>query len=346
MPTTLHSFDHKELESYLRRHVAEFGELEAVTKFPDGQSNPTYRVATNGKTYVLRAKPPGRLLKSAHQVDREFRVMSALAATDVAVPRMLHLSAEDSPIGTMFFVMEYVDGRIFWNPALPELSRSERAEVFDAMNRTLAALHGADPARLGLADYGRAGNYFARQVDRWTRQYKASELDPLPDVDWIAGWLRDNLPDDSGAVSVVHGDYRLDNIIFDHDKPQIAAVLDWELSTLGHPLADLAYQCMQLRLPNTREFLRGLGGIDRDALGIPAETDYVENYCARCGIGPIENWSFYIVFCYFRLAAILQGVVHRAVEGNASNPGNLDALRRTVAELACDARAALATDQG
>lgn len=339
MSTALHSFDRGKLEAYLREHVAGFGRLEAISRFSDGQSNPTYRLVTADATYVLRAKPPGKLLKSAHQVDREYRVMSALATTDVAVPRMLHLSPEASPIGTMFFVMEYVEGRIFWDPALPELMPPERAAVFDAMNSTLAALHNLDPAAIGLADYGRPGNYFARQVGRWTRQYEASAIESMPDVDWLAAWLADNLANDSGTAALVHGDYRLDNIIFHRDRPEIAALLDWELSTLGHPLADLAYQCMQLRLPARPGLLSGLGGIDRAALGIPSEAQYVERYCARRGIGPIEDWNFYIVFSYFRLIAILQGVVRRAVDGNAANPHGVDTMRRRIPELARAARA-------
>ncbi len=341
MASALHSFDQEALEAYLREHIDGFGKLEQVQRFTDGQSNPTYRLLTQDRTYVLRAKPPGKLLRSAHQVDREFRVMTALAGSDVPVPRTLHLSGEDSPLGTMFFVMAFVDGRIFWDPALPALGNAERGAVFDAMNRTLAALHNLDPASIGLADFGRPGDYFARQLDRWTRQYKASALEPLPDVDWVAAWLNDNFPDIPEAVSVVHGDYRIDNMIFHPQRPEIAALLDWELSTLGHPFADLAYQCMQWRLPNDRDFLRGLGGVERGARDIPSETEYVERYCERRGIAPIAEWNFYITFSYFRLAAILQGVLRRAVDGNAANPRDLDALRQTIPALARDARALL-----
>ena len=341
MSDQLHSFDQAELGAYLDAHIEGFGRLLDVSRFTDGQSNPSYLLETDRGRFVLRAKPPGKLLKSAHQVDREYRVMAALADTLVPVPRMLHLCRDDAPLGTMFFVMQYVPGRIFWDPALPDLEHDERTAVFDAMNATLAALHDLEPAAIGLEDFGRPGNYYARQVERWTGQYQASALEVIADVDWVARWLADNLPDDDGEVAVVHGDYRLDNMIFDAHAPRIAAVLDWELSTLGHPFADLAYQCMQWRMPNQRDFLRGLGGIDRVSRGIPSEADYVARYCERRGIAPIENWSFYVAFCFFRLAAILQGVLRRAVDGNASNPHDLDALRETIPALATEARAAL-----
>ena len=210
---------------------------------------------------MLRAKPLGRLLKSAHAVDREFRVMKALSQTDVPVPKMLHLSGDESPMGTQFFVMEFLDGRIFWDPALPELAQKDRAPIYDAMNAALAALHSVDPALLGLSDYGKPGNYFERQVSRWSQQYKAAETQSLPDADYIMNWLTANMPEDDGASAIVHGDYRIDNMIFAKESPQILALLDWELSTLGHPLADLAYQCMHWRLPNAAEF-KGLAGID------------------------------------------------------------------------------------
>ncbi|MEM7300407.1 MAG: phosphotransferase [Pseudomonadota bacterium] len=334
------AIDEATLAPYLADHVADFGELQSVSKFNTGQSNPTYLVeATSGK-YVLRAKPPGELLKSAHQVDREFRVMNGLAGTGVPVPRMLHLceDAETSPIGRMFFIMSHLDGRILWDPALPEFgegeaANAERSAIYDAMNETLAALHAVDPSAVGLADFGKPGNYFERQTTRWAKQYRASELDRIEDVHTTIQWLEDNMPADDGQVSIVHGDYRLDNMIFHKNEPRVIAVLDWELSTLGHPLADLAYQCMQWRLPH-QGGMRGLGGMDRAAIGIPTEKEYVASYCARRGVSEIPNWPFYIVFCMFRLTAILQGVYRRAVEGNASNPGRAKEMAAAIPLLA------------
>ena len=314
------ALDAAALAPYLERHVAGFRGLSRITKFGTGQSNPTYLLEAESGRYVLRAKPPGELLKSAHQVDREYRVMRALRDTAVPVPEVLHLSGDESPIGRMFFVMAFLEGRIFWDPALPELaSNEERAAVCDAMNGVLAALHDVDFAAVGLADFGRPGSYFERQFSRWTGQYRASETGTIADMDRLIAWLEDNLVADDGLVSLVHGDYRLDNMIFAPDRPEVIAVLDWELSTLGHPYADIAYQCMQWRLPHASGF-RGLGGIDRRALGLPTEADYVERYCARRGIAGIDNWVFYLAFSFFRLAAICQGVYKRALDGNASNP--------------------------
>jgi len=314
------AIDQTALGAYLEARIPGFAGLSAIEKFKSGQSNPTYLlIATSGR-YVLRAKPPGQLLKSAHQVDREFRVMQALSATAVPVPGMLHLSSEDSPIGRMFYVMEFLDGRIFWDPSLPDLSGNEaRAAIYDAMNATLAALHDVDPAAAGLGDFGRPGSYFERQFARWTGQYRASETGTIADMDRLMSWLETHMPADDGRVSLVHGDYRLDNMIFAKDAPRVIAVLDWELSTLGHPFADLAYQCMQWRLPHASGF-RGLGGIDRAAAGLPSEEAYVAAYCRRRGIEHIGDWSFFLAFSFFRLAAICQGVYRRALDGNASNP--------------------------
>ena len=312
--------DQAALAPYLEANIPGFSGLAAIEKFKSGQSNPTYLMTAASGRYVLRAKPPGQLLKSAHQVDREFTVMSALAGTAVPVPRMLHLSAEDSPIGRMFYVMDFLDGRIFWDPALPEArDNDERAAIYDAMNVTLAAMHDVDVEAVGLGDFGRPGNYFERQLARWTSQYRASETGTVADMDRLISWLEKHMPADDGRVSLVHGDYRLDNLIFAPDRPQVVAVLDWELSTLGHPFADIAYQCMQWRLPHASGF-RGLGGVERSALGLPSEEAYVAAYCRRRGLEGIGNWTFFLAFSFFRLAAICQGVYKRALDGNASNP--------------------------
>ncbi|MDP3898477.1 MAG: phosphotransferase family protein [Mesorhizobium sp.] len=314
------ALDAAKLGPYLAERIDGFGQLVAVTQFKAGQSNPTYLLEATGGRFVLRAKPPGALLKSAHQVDREYRVMKALEGSAVPVPRMLHLSDEDSPIGRMFFVMEYLGGRVLWDPSLPEArDNAERAAISDAMNATLAALHDVDIEAVGLGDFGRPGNYYERQLGRWTSQYRASETGAVDAMDRLIAWLETHLPADDGLVSLVHGDYRLDNVMFAADRPEIIAVLDWELSTLGHPYADIAYQCMQWRLPYDSGF-RGLAGIDRTAIGLPTESEYVAAYCRRRGIPEIGNWRFYLAFSFFRLAAICQGVYRRALDGNASNP--------------------------
>jgi aminoglycoside phosphotransferase (APT) family kinase protein len=314
------AIDGATIAPYLEKHVDGFQGFRSIEKFGSGQSNPTYLISADSGRYVLRAKPPGELLKSAHQVDREFRAMRALRNTPVPVPDTYHLSAEDSPIGRMFFVMQYLDGRIFWNPALPEVEENEeRGAIYDSMNAALAALHSVDVNEAGLSDFGKPGSYFERQFSRWSSQYRASEVEPIADMDRLIDWLGSNMIADDGKVALVHGDYRLDNMIFAKDSPEILAILDWELSTLGHPYSDLAYQCMQWRLPHQSGF-RGLGGIDRAAIGLPSEREYVERYCNRAGIAGIGNWAFHISFSFFRLGAILQGVYKRSLDGNASNP--------------------------
>ncbi|GFE63655.1 phosphotransferase [Litoreibacter roseus] len=324
---------------YLAQHLPEIGALQAIEKFSDGQSNPTYKLTCGNGVYVLRSKPPGILLKSAHQVEREYRVMAALADTPVPVPHMLHLVTDKtSPIGRAFFVMGYLEGRIFFDPALPDCRTAERSAIYLAMARTLAKLHEVDPAAVGLADYGRPGNYFQRQTERWTGQYAASRVTQNAAMDALSTWLLDNIPADDGQATLVHGDYRLDNMIFASDRAEVLAVLDWELSTLGHPFADLAYQCMQWQLPN-QGGMRGLAGVDRVALGIPTEDTYIDLYCAERGIARPDGWPFYLAFSYFRLAAILEGVVRRAHDGNASNPQTAKAYAAAIPILAGQAMA-------
>ncbi|AXR06924.1 phosphotransferase [Salinimonas sediminis] len=309
------------LNRYLKLHVPAIGAITEYQKFSGGQSNPTFLLTTTAGQFVLRRQPPGALLKSAHAVDREYTVMAALQHTAVPVPDMLHLCQDTTIIGSMFFIMQFVAGQIYWNAALPEINtNATRKHMYDAMNQTLAALHDVNPSAVGLADYGKAGNYFHRQVERWTGQYRASQTQPIAQMDSLIDYLAQNLPADDGQVALVHGDYRLDNMMFSHaPQPNVMAVLDWELSTLGHPFADLAYQCMQLRLPATLPQAPGLGGLDRTALGIPGEREYVQAYCQRRNLEPIEHWSFYLAFSFFRLAAILQGVVKRGMDGNASS---------------------------
>lgn len=325
------------LSEYLAASLPDFSEPFSVKEFSDGQSNPTYLLTAGKRKYVLRSKPPGQLLKSAHAVDREFRVMSALKNTNVPVPKTYVLCEDQEIIGSVFFVMEYKDGRIFWDPALPDMDRKLRSVYFNEMNTVLANLHKVNINEVGLGDYGRPGNYYQRQFNRWSQQYRASETKTIEAMDALIDWLAGNIPVDDGLVSLVHGDYRLDNMIFHRTEPRIIAMLDWELSTLGHPFADLAYQCMQWRLPN-KGILSGLGGIDRVSEGIPNEQDYVTSYCKRLNIDDIPNWAFYLSFGFFRFAAIVQGVLKRALDGNASSDKAIAVgqLAQPLAEMAVD----------
>jgi aminoglycoside phosphotransferase (APT) family kinase protein len=316
-----HRFEAKSLEDWLRGRLPDFAGPLSVEIFKGGQSNPTYKLMTPTRTWVMRAKPGpvARLLPSAHAIEREFRVLDALSKTDVPVAKVYCLCEDEAVIGRAFYVMEYVEGRVFWDPALPTLAVSDRSAVFDEMNRVIAALHRVDVAAVGLADYGKPGNYFARQIARWTRQYQASETRKIDEMDRLIEWLPAHVPDDE-ASSIVHGDFRLDNMIFDPHTTRVRAVLDWELSTLGHPLADFSYHCMSWRIPPG--MFRGMAGLDLAALGIPSESSYVRRYCERTGTDPgflQRHWDFSLAYNMFRLAAILQGIVKRVEEGTASN---------------------------
>ena len=311
--------DTSKLSEYLADHIDGFTLPLSVDKFEGGQSNPTFKLSTANKDYVLRRKPPGELLKSAHAVDREFRVISALADTAVPVPKTYLLCEDEAVIGSMFYVMEYMEGRILWDPLLPEAKdNAERSAIYDGMNKTMAALHNVNVESVGLENYGRPGNYFERQLSRWSKQYLASEIETIEAMNTLMDWLPANMPSDDGTVSLVHGDYRLDNMMFHPTEPRVIALLDWELSTLGHPLADLANQCMAWMLPREGR-VKGLAGVDRAALGIPTDEQYIASYCQRTGRDGIENWPFYLAFSLFRLAAILQGIRKRAQIGTASN---------------------------
>jgi aminoglycoside phosphotransferase (APT) family kinase protein len=311
-----HRFDVTALAAYLHREAGLPESGLVVEQFGGGQSNPTFLLRSGDNRFVLRKKPPGKLLKSAHQVDREYRVMRALAQSDVPVPRMIVLCQDETVIGTAFYVMEYLEGRIFRDPQMPGATPAERAAVYDSMNDVLARLHKVDFVGAGLGDFGRPGNYFARQISRFTEQYRAAQTDQIQEMEDLIAWLPDNIPVED-SVSIAHGDYRLENTIFHPNEPRMIAVLDWELSTIGHPLADLAYNCLGYHYINPRQ--GGLVGVDHDASGIPRETDYVARYCARTGRGPIDRWPFYVSFSLFRLASISQGVYKRGLDGNASS---------------------------
>lgn len=329
--------DTDKLCEYLQSTLHGFKGPVTAEKFTGGQSNPTFKLTAASGTYVLRKQPPGELLKSAHAVDREFKVMSALADTEVPVPVMHHLCEDRSIIGSLFFIMQFIPGRTHWDCALPDSSKDERRQTYDEINRVLAALHDVNIESVGLSSYGRPGNYYARQLNRWTEQYRATVFEPVADMDYLIDWLQEHLPPDDGRVSLVHGDFRLDNLRYHQTDAKVCAVLDWELSTLGHPFTDLANHCMQQRLPVTDGHLSGLAGINLTELGIPTEEEFIQRYCERRGIEKIDHWNFYLSFSFFRLAAILQGVARRGRDGNASSELALS-LHERVAPLAAMAR--------
>lgn len=312
-------FDEGALETWLQTNVEGFAGPLTVRQFNGGQSNPTYQLLTPTRNYVLRRKPPGQLLKSAHAVDREYKVITALHAAGFPAPRTYGLCTDDAVIGTWFYVMECVEGRIIWDNAFPDVTRAARPAHFDAMNATIAQLHNFDPDAIGLGDFGKPGNYFERQIGRWSRQYiEDTDAGRVPSMDRLVEWLPANIPADDGRVSIVHGDYRCDNMIFDAHEPKVLAVLDWELSTLGHPLADFSYHLMMYRMPPVGT--PGLVGHDLAALGIPSEDAYIAAYCARTGRpNGIADMDFYVAYNMFRLAAIIHGIRGRVVRGTAAS---------------------------
>ncbi len=328
--TEQHAFDVGVLRDYLRERVEGFDGSLRVEQFKGGQSNPTFKLITPDRAYVMRSKPgpAAKLLPSAHAIEREYKVMHALAGSSVPVPRMHLLCEDEAVIGRAFFVMEFVQGRVLWDQSLRDSDKVTRGAIYDEMNRVIAALHRVDFAAIGLADYGKPGNYFERQIARWSKQYTASITEPIEAMDQLMAWLPANIPAsarDPSQVGIVHGDYRLDNMVFHATEPRIAAVLDWELSTIGHPLADFSYHCMSWHIePGT---FRGIGGLDYAALGIPTEREYVQRYCERTGrIAPggtidtvLADWNFYMAYNLFRLAGILQGIARRVVDGTAAS---------------------------
>jgi aminoglycoside phosphotransferase (APT) family kinase protein len=311
--------DVEAVSKYLKPRLNGFGGPLVATKFESGQSNPTFLLKTPTNNYVLRRKPPGVLLKSAHAVDREFRVQKALSGTDVPVAKMHYLCEDDSVIGSSFYIMDHISGRNFNEPTLGDLNNADRTSVMKDMNRVLAALHDVNIDEIGLADYGPPGHYLERQVCRWTKQYRASETKPLPAMDRLIDIITERMPVDDGQRTLVHGDYRIDNMIFERNGTRCLAVLDWELSTIGHPYADLASVIMQWQLPVGRKG-RGLMGVDRADLGLPTDDAFIMQYCERRGLDGIDNFGYFVGFCFFRMAAIIQGVLKRALDGNASNP--------------------------
>ncbi|MBL8390056.1 MAG: phosphotransferase family protein [Hydrogenophaga sp.] len=338
-----HAVDTAALQTWLEANVEGFQGPLSIEMFKGGQSNPTYKLITPARNYVMRAKPGpvAKLLPSAHAIEREYRVMGALHGTGVPVARMYALCEDESVIGRAFYVMECVDGRVMWDQSLPDLSNAARGAIYDEMNRVMAALHTVRPNDIGLADYGKPGNYFERQIGRWSKQYVASITQPIPEMDQLMEWLPQNIPAmarDESLVSIVHGDYRLDNLMFHPTEPRVLAILDWELSTLGHPLADFSYHCMAWHIPPGA--FRGIGGLDVQALGIPTEAEYIRRYCERTGfVTPDQlkaDWNFYLAYNLFRLSAILQGIAKRVEMGTASSAQAVSSAAgaRPLAEMA------------
>lgn len=323
-----------ELTAWMIDNVPGFRGPLSLHRLSGGQSNPTWRVEAASGRYVLRQKPVGNVLPSAHQVDREFRVMKALADTDVPVPRVLALCTDPAVMGSMFFVMEYLEGRVLFDPQLPGMSPDERAGIFDAMNRAIAAISLVDPVAVGLGDYGRHGGYVERQVSRWTKQYRASQTQPIPAMDALIDWLPQNMPSAPEELRLAHGDFRLDNLILHPTEPRVLAVVDWELSTLGCPFADFAYNVMVWRIGPG--LFRGLGGLDLGGTGIPTEDEYIDLWCRRTGRARPGNFDFYVILSLFRLAAILQGIARRALDGTAADPraAEMGARAAPLAEIA------------
>ncbi len=321
-----HQFDSAAVQAYLQDRLEGFEGPLTIEQFKGGQSNPTYKLITPQRSYVMRSKPgpAAKLLPSAHAVEREFTVMSALRGSDVPVPKMHLLCEDESVIGRAFYVMEFMQGRVFWDQSLPDIHKPDRAAYYDEMNRVIAALHQVDVNAAGLASYGKPGNYFERSIGRWTKQYLASITEPIDAMQQLMAWLAAHIPAsarDEDQVSVVHGDYRLDNLMFHPSEPRVIAVLDWELSTTGHPLADFSYHCMSWHIAPGQ--FRGIGGLDLQALGIPDEMAYVRRYCERTGRPDVHavmaDWNFYLAYNMFRLAGILQGIAKRVEMGTASS---------------------------
>ena len=338
-----HAFDTQALQAYLQTHLPDFAGPLRVEQFKGGQSNPTYKLITPACSYVMRSKPgpTARLLPSAHAIEREFRVMSALRGSEVPVPRMHLLCEDESVIGRAFFIMEFMPGRVLWDQSLPGMTPTERAQIYDEMNRVMAALHQVDVTAAGLADYGKPGNYFERQIARWSKQYLASITQPIDAMQRLMEWLPAHMPAsarDESQVSIVHGDYRLDNLMFHPTEPRAIAVLDWELSTLGHPLADFSYHAMSWHIPQSA--FRGIGGLDLASLGIPDEASYIRRYCERTGRSDVSavmaDWNFYLAYNLFRSVGILQGIAKRVEDGTASSAEARQAAAgaRPLAEMA------------
>jgi aminoglycoside phosphotransferase (APT) family kinase protein len=321
-----HAFDVQALQAHLQTHLPGFTGPLQVEQFKGGQSNPTYKLVTPARSYVMRTKPgpAAKLLPSAHAIEREYRVMSALQGSDVPVPRMHLLCEDESVIGRAFFVMEFMQGRVLWDQSLPGMAPAERTQMYDELNRVIAAMHKVDVKAVGLADYGRPGSYFERQIARWSKQYTASITQPIEAMHRLMEWLPAHMPAsarDESQVSIVHGDYRLDNLMFHPTEPRAIAVLDWELSTLGHPLADFSYHCMSWHIPQST--FRGVGGLDLASLGIPMESAYIRRYCERTGrtdvAAVMADWNFYLAYNLFRAAGISQGIAKRVEDGTASS---------------------------